>query len=63
MSIAKEKIQLCNARFLNLKLLNVITMQESMTCTFPTDAVPCSEAASLYNLNSNFGVIPEKKAT
>jgi len=36
-------------------------MQESMTCTFPTDAVPCSEAASLYNLNSNFGVIPEKK--
>ena len=29
-----------------------------MTCTFPTDAVPCSEAATLYNLNENFGVIP-----
>ncbi|XP_046633092.1 U-scoloptoxin(01)-Cw1a-like [Daphnia pulicaria] len=32
--------------------------QESMTCTFPTDAIPCSEAASFYNLNQNFGVIP-----
>lgn len=36
--------------------------QESMTCTFPTDAVPCSEAANFYNLNDNFGVIPASLA-
>jgi len=36
--------------------------QESFTCTYPTDAIPCSEAPSLYNLNNNFGVIPEKTA-
>ena len=40
----------------------IMIAQESMTCTFPTDAVPCSEAASLYNLNNNFGVIPDTTA-
>jgi len=36
--------------------------QESMTCTFPTDAVPCSEAPLLYSLNENFGIIPSTAA-
>jgi len=36
--------------------------QESMTCTFPTDAAPCSDAATFYSLNDNFGVIPEATA-
>lgn len=39
-------------------LTNWLTSQESMTCAFPTDAIPCSESPNFYNLNQNFGVIP-----
>ena len=41
---------------------NVIfcVFQESFTCARPDDAVPCEMAPTFYNLNDNFGVIPEK---
>ncbi|CAG7629843.1 unnamed protein product [Allacma fusca] len=34
--------------------------QESFTCARADDAVPCAMAPQFYNLNDNFGVIPEK---
>jgi len=35
--------------------------QESFTCARAEDAVPCADAATFYNLNDNFGKIPEEK--
>ncbi|XP_063599382.1 U-scoloptoxin(01)-Cw1a-like [Penaeus indicus] len=36
--------------------------QESLTCTDPIDAVPCNEAATLYDIvNAEFGRIPEQE--
>ncbi|XP_076308530.1 U-scoloptoxin(01)-Cw1a-like [Tachypleus tridentatus] len=30
--------------------------QLSLTCTFPNDAVPCTEASDFYYLNENIGI-------
>ncbi|XP_053633576.1 U-scoloptoxin(01)-Cw1a-like isoform X2 [Cherax quadricarinatus] len=36
--------------------------QESLACSHPEDAVPCEEAATLYDLsNSEFGANPEER--
>ena len=46
----------------NVQTWKLSDKQESMTCTFPTDAAPCSEATNFYKLNDNFGVIPVSTA-
>jgi len=43
-----------------LKATFLFLCQESFTCARTDDAFPCADAPTLYSLNENFGVIPDK---
>jgi hypothetical protein len=47
---------------MNCLIIIFLDSQESFTCARAEDAVPCQDAATFYNLNDNFGKIPEDKA-
>jgi hypothetical protein len=34
--------------------------QANLVCSRPEDALPCEESANYFNVNENFGKIPEK---
>ncbi|KAK8746220.1 hypothetical protein OTU49_017306 [Cherax quadricarinatus] len=40
---------------------DAVFSQDSLTCAHPTEAFPCTDSASIYEIsNKNFGVVPEE---